>query len=243
MTIGAACLPSLGALINHTCLWSLMLSCGLDPIFDAAQFSLTEVIRALVRKGYNLPSSSFCCHSALSVGLTSGVRFPSYLIIQLVNLAPLPILWWFGVSFVNFMLKRERHTLGCQVLLASVTDSDSVLTVLTLSWGWVTPSPHPPSPVCVGGHPPGTLVGAPVSTEMLPCPTQILSQNSRLLSAVCPGGFDFVVCCLFELVVWPPQGSLLGAVTLTGSPLPSGVELAKPTTASAVFHCKLHWLN
>lgn len=52
-----------------------------------------------------------------------------------------------------------------------------------------------------------------------------------------------MVCCLFELVVWPPQGSLPGAVTLTGSPLPSGVELAKPITDSAVFHCKLHWLN
>lgn len=82
-----------------------------------------------------------------------------------------------------------------------------------------------------------------MSTEMLPCPIQIISQNSRLLSAVCPGWFDIVVHCLFDLVVWPPQGSLLGAVTLTGSPLPSSVELAKPTTASAVFHCKLHWLN
>lgn len=150
MTIGAACLPPLGALINHTCLWSLMLTCGLDPIFDAAQFSPTEVIRALVRKGYNLPSSSFCCYSALSVGLTSRVQFPSYLIIQMVNSAPFPTLWWFGVSFVNFMLKRECHIPGCQVLLVSVTDSDSVLTVLTLSWGWVTPSPHPPSPVFVG---------------------------------------------------------------------------------------------
>lgn len=86
----------------------------------------------------------------LSVGLTSRVQFPSYLIIQMVNSAPFPTLWWFGVSFVNFMLKRERHTPGCQVLLVSVTDSDSVLTVLTLSWGWVTPSPHPPSPVFVG---------------------------------------------------------------------------------------------
>ena len=46
-----------------------MLTGGLDPIFDAAQFSLTEVFRALVRKGYNLPSSSFGCYSALLLGV------------------------------------------------------------------------------------------------------------------------------------------------------------------------------
>lgn len=112
-----------------------MLTGGLDPIFDAAQFSLTEVFRALVRKGYNLPSSSFGCYSALSVGLMSGVGFPFYSVIQMMNLVPLPTWWWFGVSFVNFMLKRERHTPGCQVLLASVTDSDSVLTVPTYPGG------------------------------------------------------------------------------------------------------------
>ena len=87
------------------------------------------------------------------------------------------------------MLKRARRVPGCQVLLASVTDSGSVLMVPTLPWGWGTPGPLPG--LC-GGHLPGTLVGAPVSAEMLPCPTQILSQNSRLLSAVCPGGFDLV---------------------------------------------------